>query len=140
MSKVEDSIVPIKIAHLAEFVAGKKRISLPEALTFIYMNPLFPKLYDERAKWWYLDTESLYLEFEKRRKTSSKAVEFRAFEFYVYCIERFASRRGMTSLQVMALFDRFGADYFLVDNFDLLHTQGIEYVLHEIEHFIEKRK
>ena len=140
MSKIEDNIVPIKIAYLAEFVAEKKRISLQDALTYIYSNPMSEELYDERAKWWYLDTESLYNEFEKRRKTASKGVEFRAFEFYVYCLEQFAKRTGLTSLQVMALFDRYGADDYILDNYDLLHTQGIGLVLDDVEHFIDNRR
>lgn len=140
MSKIEDSIVPIKIAYLAEFVADKKRISLQDALTYIYTNPLSDELYDERAKWWYLDTESLYYEFEKRRRLASKEVEFRAFEFYVYCVERFAKRNRLTSLQAMALFDRYLADDYILDNYDFLHTQDIEYVLDDVERFIDNRR
>jgi len=140
MPNIEESIVPIKIAHLAEFVAAKKRISLQDALVYIYTNPMHRELYDERAKWWYLDTESLYIEFEKRRKATAKDVSFRAFEFYVFSVERYAAKHGMTSLQTMALFKRFGADLFILDNYDLLHTQDISFVLEDIEQFISKRK
>ena len=67
MGKYEDNIVPIKIAQLAEFVSKVKRISLDEALVYIYVNPMYERLYDEDAKWWYLSTEALYEEFEIRR-------------------------------------------------------------------------
>lgn len=140
MSNIEEHIVPIKIAHLANLVAERKRISLQEALTFVYVNPMFPELYDEHSKWWYLDTESLYHVFEKRRKAESKGVSFTAFEFYVYCIERYASGHSLSSLQTMALFDCYGVDNYILDNFDLLHTQDITYVLGDIERFIQKRK
>lgn len=140
MSSIEEHIVPLKIAHLAKLAAERKRISLQEALTYIYVNPMFPELYDEQSKWWYLDTESLYQVFEKRRKTESKGVFFTAFEFYVYCIERYASGHSLSSLQAMALFDRYGVDDYILDNFDLLHTQDIAYVVDDIERFIRRRK
>ena len=39
MSVYENNIVPIKISHLAEYVSQRKRISLDEALVYIYSNP-----------------------------------------------------------------------------------------------------
>ncbi len=140
MAKIEQNIVPIKIAHLAVFISKRKRISLQEALTYIYINPMAAELYNEKAKWWYLDTESLYEEFEKKRKESDREVEFAAFEFYVFCLERYAEKAGMSSLQAMALFERFHADDFLIDNYDFLHTQDLSFVLQDIVQFIEKRR
>ena len=133
-------IIPLKISQLAKLVAKNKHIPVSSAVSYIYDSPFYEHLYDEEAKWWYLDTESLYNEFEKRRKTASKGVEFRAFEFYVYCLEQFAKKTGLTSLQVMALFDRYGADDYILDNYDLLHTQGIGLVLDDVEHFIDNRR
>ena len=33
----------------------------------IYVNPIYERLYYERAKWWCMSTEALYQEFELRR-------------------------------------------------------------------------
>ena len=41
---------------------------MEEALAYIYINPMYDRLYDEGAKWWYLSTEALYDEFESARK------------------------------------------------------------------------
>ena len=60
MGVYEEQIVPIKISRLAEYVSQRKHISLEEALTYIYINPMYDNLYDEGAKWWYLSTEALY--------------------------------------------------------------------------------
>ena len=68
MGVYEEQIVPIKISRLAEYVSQRKRISLEEALTYIYINPMYDDLYDEGAKWWYLSTEALYEEFESAKK------------------------------------------------------------------------
>ena len=57
MCVFEENIIPVKIAHLAEYGARVKRISLDDAQVYVYVNPMYERLYDENAKWWYLSTE-----------------------------------------------------------------------------------
>ena len=140
MSVYEENIIPIKLAHLAEHVSRVKRISLDDALVYIYVNPLYQRLYDEKAKWWYLSTEALYEEFELRRSRQQKEVRKEVFEFYTYCLENYAIRKHISGMQAWVLFKETGADEYVIDNYDLLHTQGIEYVLDDIQRFISRRK
>lgn len=140
MGVYEDQIVPIKISRLAEYVSERKRISLDEALVYIYINPMYDRLYDEGAKWWYLSTEALYDEFENARRERTRRVDSEVFEFYTYCMEKYALAKGMTGLQALALFKRYGADDYLMEHYDLLHTQGTGYVIDEIDRFIQRRK
>lgn len=140
MGVYEDQIVPIKISRLAEYVSERKRISLDEALVYIYINPMYDRLYDEGAKWWYLSTEALYDEFENARRERTRRVDSEVFEFYTYCLEKYALAKGMTGLQALALFKRYGADDYLMEHYDLLHTQGTGYVIDEIDRFIQRRK
>lgn len=140
MGAYEDNIVPVKIANLAEYVAQKRRISLSEALTYIYSNRMYNELYNEGAKWWYLSSEALYEEFERARKQNTMVVSNEAFEFFVYTLEKYAISKNMGGLQAMALFREYGADEFLLKHYDLLHTQGTGYVIDEVQRFIDRRK
>ena len=140
MGVYEEQIVPIKISHLAEYVSQRKRISLDDALMYIYVNPMYDKLYDEGAKWWYLSTEALYDEFENVRKQEDRGVTYEQFEFFTYCLEKYAQAKGLTGLQAIAHLKRYGADDYLIDHYDLLHTQGTGYVMDEIDRFIQRRK
>ena len=140
MGVYEEQIVPIKISRLAEYVAQRKHIFLEEALVYVYTNPMYDKLYDEGAKWWYLSTEALYDEFEDARKSAQIPVTAEEFEFYTYCLEKYALAKGLTGLQALALFKRYKADEFLVEHYDLLHTQGTGYVIDEIDRLIQRRK
>ncbi len=140
MGVYEEQIVPIKITRLAEYVSQRKRISLEDALVYIYSNPMYDRLYDEGAKWWYLSTEALYDEFESARIAESRNISHEEFEFYTYCLEKYAQAKGLTGLQALALFKRYGADDFLIDHYDLLHTQGTGYVIDELDRLIQKRK
>lgn len=140
MGVYEEQIVPIKISRLAEYVAQRKRISLEEALVYIYINPMYDKLYDEGAKWWYLSTAALYDEFESARKDDCRFVKPEEFGFYTYTLEKYALAKGLTGLQALARLKRYGADDFLINHYDLLHTQGTGYVIDEIDRFIQRRK
>lgn len=140
MGVYEENIIPIKIAHLAEHVSKVKRISLDDALVYIYVNPMYKRLYDEKAKWWYLSTEALYDEFEYWRVRQRRDVPKEVFEFYTYCMEIYGTRKQISGMRAWVLFKEYGADEYVIENYDLLHTQGMEYVLDDIQRFINKRR
>ncbi len=140
MSVYEENIIPIKIADLAEYVSKMKRISPDEALVYIYINPMYVRLYDDDAKWWYLSTEALYEEFELQRNRQRLEVSLQEFGFYTYCLENYAIRKHISGIQAWALLKETKADEYIIDNYDLLHTQGIDYILDDIQRFINRRK
>ena len=140
MGNYENNIIPIKISHLAEYVSKVKRISLDDALVYIYVNPMYKLLYDEGAKWWYLSTEALYQEFELRRNRMKRDVSKEVFDFYTYCLENYAIQKHISGMRAWVVFKESTADDYVIDNYDLLHTQGLDYVLDDIQRFINKRK
>ena len=140
MGIYENNIIPIKISHLAEYVSKVKRISLDDALVYIYVNPMYERLYDENAKWWYLSTEALYEEFELWRSRQKREVPKEVFEFYTYCLENYAIRKQISGISAWVLFKESSADDYVIDNYDLLHTQGLEYILDDVQRYINTRK
>ena len=140
MTTYEENIVPIKISHLAEYISKVKRISLDDALVYIYVNPMYKKLYDEQSKWWYLSTEALYDEFELWRNRQRREIPKEVFEFYTYCLEKYARDSNISGILAWVEFKETGVDGYIIDNYDLLHTQGTEYLLEDIHRFIKKRK
>lgn len=140
MGVYEDQIVPIKISRLAEYIAQRKHIFLDEALVYVYTNPMYGKLYDEGAKWWYLSTEALYREFEIWRNRQKRELPSKVIQFYTYCLENYAVRKGISGMRAWLLFKEMGADEYITSNYDLLHTQGLEYILDDIQRYINRRK
>lgn len=140
MGVYEESIIPIKIAQLAEYVSKTKRISLDDALVYIYINPMYERLYDENAKWWYLSTEALYNEFKLWRIRQRRNVPKEVFEFYTYCLENYITNKKISGMRAWLLFKEYGVDEFIINNYDLLHTQGLEYILDDIQRYINRRK
>jgi hypothetical protein len=133
------SIIPLKISQLASLVAQRKHISVNAALGYIYDSPFYEELYNEDAKWWYLDTESLYKQLEQSRSERIQRLPNNVVVFLTFCMERYAMLKKMTSLQAYALFRRYGVDKYLINGFDVLHTQGEETILHDIELYINNR-
>ena len=134
------SIIPLKISQLALLVSQRKHIPVRAALSYIYDSPFYTKLYDENAKWWYLDTESLYRLLEQSWVKNNRAESNNVVVFLTFCAENYAKRHNMTSLEAYALFRRYGVDEYLVNGFDMLHTQGEDGILQDIEIFINNRK
>lgn len=140
MGTYEENIIPIKIAQLAEYVSKVKRISMDDALVYIYVNPMYERLYDEKAKWWYLSTDALYEEFEHWRRRQLHTIPREVFEFYTYFLENYAISKRISGLSAWTVFKESGADEYIIENYDLLHTQGLEYLLDDIQRFINRRK
>ena len=53
--------------------------------------------------------------------------------FVAFCIESYKSKHGITGEEVSWLFDRHGIKKYLADNYEVLHTQGMSWILEEIE-------
>ncbi len=134
------SIIPLKISQLALLVSQRKRIPVNVALGYIYDTPFYAKLYDEGAKWWYLDTESLYKLLEQSWLPDNRIISNNVVVFLTFCMENYAKKHNMTSLEVYALFRRYHVDVYLVNGFDMLHTQGEDSIIQDIEIFIRNRK
>ncbi len=132
-----NSIIPLKISKLATLVAQRKRIPISAALSYIYDSPFYEQIYDEEAKWWYLDTESLYRQIELARTMSSYIISDNVITFFTFCVERYAKKHDMTSLQSYALFRKYKIDNYLIEGFEVLHTQGEDTILQDIEVYLK---
>ncbi len=133
-------IIPLKISQLALLVSQRKHIPVRQALTYIYDSPFYAKLYNENAKWWYLDTESLYRLLEQSWLPDRRIISNNIVVFLTFCIEHYAEKYQMTSLEAYALFRHYRVDHYLMNGFDMLHTQGKDAILQDIRIYIDNRK
>lgn len=61
-------------------------------------------------------------------------------EFKAFCFEAYRNEKKMTGRDVMELFKRYGVLDYIDKCFDVLHTQGRAYLIHDIDMYIEARK
>lgn len=53
--------------------------------------------------------------------------------FVAFCLECYKHQHGLTGEAVSALFDEHGIKDYLSTHYDILHTQGMPWILEEIE-------
>jgi hypothetical protein len=63
----------------------------------------------------------------------------KVLEFVLFCVEMYAQRGGVSGSVVMKRFDVSGALTFLRNNYEVLHTQGRDYILSEIDQYLANR-
>lgn len=59
--------------------------------------------------------------------------------FISFCIEQYKCAKGMMGEDVVLLFGRYGVLEYLQEFFDVLHTQGGEWLVEDIDNFIKAR-
>lgn len=58
-------------------------------------------------------------------------------DFKVFCFEAYRAEKKLTGREAMELFKKYGVLDYLNTCFDVLHTTGREYIIEDIDAFIE---
>lgn len=61
-------------------------------------------------------------------------------KFLIFCIEQYKSAKNKTGRQVMELFRKYGVFEYIVNCFEALHTTGTNYIIEDIDGFIDARR
>lgn len=68
----------------------------------------------------------------------SESEKDRSF-FLAFCIEEYKKAKGMTGGEVAALFFDKRVSEYLTQHFAVLHAQGRQWLVEEIDEFLERR-
>ena len=60
--------------------------------------------------------------------------------FLSFCIEQYGKKHQLNVDEVVSLFDRYEVFTYLEENFEVLHTQGYQWLMEEIDELIRIRK
>ena len=60
--------------------------------------------------------------------------------FLSFCIEQYKMERRLSGEDTMSLFEKYNVLPYLSDNFEVLHTQGRQWLIEEIDDYIAKQK
>lgn len=61
-------------------------------------------------------------------------------DFVIYCTEQYKSAKKMTGKQVSELFSRYQVWDYIYSCFEALHTTGVNYIVTDIDLYIEARQ
>lgn len=141
-ASIDKAILPIKINELIQLISKNKRIGIADAVAYLYNSSFYERLTNPEAKWWYMSGINLYkeLEKEKKGKPNKTVKKDNISQFIVFCTENYRISRQLKGSEVVALFQKQNVYDFLTQNYEVLHTQGEEYILEEIELFIKNHQ
>ena len=57
-------------------------------------------------------------------------------EFIVFCVEYYKERVSLSGKEVYDLFDKYGVIDYLENGYDVLHTQGKDWLMNDIDLFL----
>ena len=60
--------------------------------------------------------------------------------FISFCIELYKNEKSISGSKAMSILSQYGVIDYLAEHFEILHTQGTQWILEDIEEFINKRK
>jgi len=60
--------------------------------------------------------------------------------FKVFCFEAYRAEKNLSGKETMKLFKKYGVLDYINACFDVLHTTGRDYIVEDIDIFIEARK
>lgn len=60
--------------------------------------------------------------------------------FLSFCIEQYKTAKGISGKEAMQTLDRYGVLKYLEEFYDVLHTQGRQWLLADIDEFIDNRR
>ena len=60
--------------------------------------------------------------------------------FISFCIEQYMNEKGLDQEKVIAIFSEYGVLNYLKDYFNVLHTQSKQWLIDDIEDFINQRR
>lgn len=138
---IEKAILPIKINELVSLISEKKKLDTTDSLSYLYSSEFYKKILDVESKWWYMSGINLYKELEKEKHQLQRKDHQLEKEkmFYIFCTENYRILKDMDATEVLALFQKNKVYDFLTQNYDVLHSQGEEYILNEIAIYIKNQ-
>lgn len=60
--------------------------------------------------------------------------------FISFCIEQYKKHINVSGDEVALLFDKYGITDYLVDNFEILHTQNHHWLMEELDQLLHEKK
>lgn len=61
-------------------------------------------------------------------------------KFMIYCAEQYKLAKQLTGRQLAELFSRYGVWEYVCSCYEALHTTGTNYIIEDIDLYIEARK
>jgi len=130
------------LQQLLDAIIEKKGLGIEDALQYLYSSDLYKQLSSESSYLWQLSTLNLYdlLKKEKHLKKKNQNNTSPILLFLAFCLENYKEHKNISAEEALFLFNKYNVLEYLQEVFDTLHTQSEEYIMTEIDNYINNRK
>lgn len=137
-TNIENAIMPFKVQQLIELIMQKKQLNFEDACNYLYTSDVYKLLLDEDAKLWYMSGLGIFemIEDEKKAETYNANILL----FFSFCLEKYKVFAHISAEETLFIFHKYRVFDYLCESFDVLHTQGENYIIEEIDEFIKIRQ
>jgi len=60
-------------------------------------------------------------------------------DFVIFCLECYKTESGLSGKEAYEIFEKFGVFEYLRDGYEMLHTQGKDWLMNDIREFLKLR-
>jgi hypothetical protein len=138
-SNIETAIMPFKVQELIEIIMQQKQLDYEDAFAYLYNSDCYKLLLQEDAKLWYMSGLNIFTLLEEEKK-AAKLDNPKILLFFSFCLERYKDYANISAEEALFLFHKYAVFDYLHEGFDVLHTQGENYICREIDLFIKTRQ
>jgi hypothetical protein len=138
-ASIETAIMPFKLQQIIEIIMEKKQFGVVDAFHYLYTSNCYKLLLQEDTKLWYISGLGIYELLEEEKK-AERIDNPKLLLFYTFCLERYKAFSNLSAEETLLIFRKYCVFDYLQDSFDLLHTQGEDYIVKEIDFYIKTRK
>lgn len=138
---LERAMLPFKTQQLLDIIIEKKNFSVEDALQYLYSSDLYQQLSSDSSSLWQFSGMSLYdlLKKEKRIKKHKKR-NSPMLLFLIFCLENYKDDKCIYAEEALFIFNKYNVIEYIEEVYESLHTQGKEYIMEEIDLYINNQK
>jgi len=141
-NSLEKMMLPYKVQQLFQTIIERKGFGVEDAVQYLYLSDLYKQLSEEDSYLWQLGAAYLYdlLEEEKIQKKEKQNNSTPVLLFLSFCLENYKDYKHISAEETLYLFNKYNVLAYLEDVFETLHTQGKDYILRDIDEYINNQK
>lgn len=134
------------VPKIMELILENSKLSELEETEQFYSSRVYALLEEEETKLWRLNTLTLYNVYEGRTKNRKDYISgggMRAMRsqmhYLIFCMEQYKLHKHLSGKEVAELFKQYRVYEYILSCFDALRTTGTEYVMDDIDMYIDAR-
>ena len=141
-NSLEKIMLPYKVQQVIQTIIERKGFGVEDAVQYLYSSDLYKQLSKKDSYLWKMGAAYLYdlLEEGKIQRKEKQNNSTPVLLFLSFCLENYKEYKRISAEETLHLFNKYNTLTYLEDVFEPLHTQGKDYIMRDIDEYINNQK